>query len=97
MRFKLHIQCGLCGCGFDLCPVHFKDRAEFACPNCGQKLSDGVSARLRDGLTAFAQIPNNLKDGGEFSFSVGAFQTDAFTDAARRMEEDERLNASPPA
>lgn len=67
MRFKIHIQCNMCECGFDLSPIRFKDRSEFACPNCGKRMSESLSSQLRAGLAAFAQIPDT---GGGFSFSV---------------------------
>lgn len=93
MYFKVRINCELCGCDFALCPFQFKDRAEFACPNCGQRLGDDVSAHLRAGLSEFALIPNRMKDGGKFSLSVDASGDDSWK---RQLQENKRLNPSTP-
>lgn len=83
MYIKVHIRCNMCECGFDLSTVQFKDRPEFACPNCGKRMSESLSSQLRAGLAAFAQIPDT---GGGFSFSVTGKTKDPVLDKLEQLQ-----------
>ena len=65
MDFKVGIKCMKCRCSFELRPESFKIRDSLECPNCGQMFPKDVYEKLKAGVTALGEVPEQLPEDSD--------------------------------